>query len=488
MSEMREKCGVVGVFDPQAAELAATGIKVLDHRGPDSTGLGGLTDSGRFEVFSTPGKASEVLTDERVARIGAAGMTAVVAHTRYATSGGSSEPYPKSFGKAQKRILYVVNGNDSDMQKLEADVEARGHSTANKVDAELHTIAIGDRKRRGARTEDAIADAYPNFVGAFSSVVAGQDENGGPMLAAFRDRCGIRPLFWGQTPNGGYMFASETQALDVAGATTGGEVAPGSMMTVSHSGVRQYQLAPPNPKFDPCEIFYFSNKNSRFKGIPIGDIREALGRRLAEEYGLPQDGDLVVGVPNSAKPFAKGFADATGIPYKQEVLAKRNKERTFLGQNKAQQVNLRNKGYALDKRLVRNNRFKIIDDSIYRGNTGPYVTRTLMRAGAWEVDMYIGSPPIRYPNFYGLNTPTQTELVAAQKSVEDIREETGCRFLGYLSLDGMLEVLYDMTGEPADHFDLSAFTGDFSHTSIGNRVIEVPRFTGYSARKSAVIL
>jgi len=318
--------------------------------------------------------------------------------------------------------------------------------------------------------------------------VASHDLDGSPMLAAYRDPCGIRPLFWGRTPNRGYMFASETQALDIAGATTGGEVEPGGMMTVSHNGVRHYRLAPPNPKFDPCEIFYFSNKDSYFKNQRIGDIREALGRRLAEEYGLPRDSDLVVGVPNSAKPFAKGFADATGVTYKQEVLAKRNRERTFLGQDKAQQVNLRNNGYLLQKHLVRNNRLSVVDDSVYRNNTAPHINRLLMMAGAWEVDMYIGSPPIRYPNFYGINTPSQMELVAAQKSMEDIRADIGCRQLGFLSLEGMLEVLHDLTGEPADHFDLSAFNADYSHTSIGNRDIHVPAFTGYGARKAAVIL
>jgi amidophosphoribosyltransferase len=481
MGEMREKCGVVGVFDPQAAELAAEGIRRLDHRGPDSTGLGGMTEAGVFaETFQMPGRASETLTPERISKLGELGMVAAVAHSRYATSGGADVSYPVEYGAARKRILYGVNGNESNLQKLEADLARRHISTDNMNDGQMEAAAIGHRVQQGASIVEAIADAYPNFVGAHSSVVVGHGLDGEPMVAAFRDPNGIRPLLWGRIPNGGHMFASETVALAAAGASYEGEVDPGELVTVTHEGMQRYQLAEPDPKFDPMEIFYFSNKDSLFKGQRIGDIRAALGRALAAEYGHLDDSAIVVGIPNSAKPFAEGYAHATQIKYVQDALRKHRNERTFLGQDKAARQALRETIYDLREDLILGKPSTIVDDSLARNNTAPPIARKFMNAGAPWVDVLIGSPPIRFPNFYGINTPTQGELVASHMSIEDIRDSIGCRRLGFLSLEGMLKTFYEMTGETGDQFDLSCFTGDYP-VSIGERDIRTPVHSGYSA-------
>lgn len=480
MAEIHEKCAVVGVFDPNAAELTALALRKLDHRGPDSTGIGGITETGTFEAFRSPGKAKDVLTDDRVARLGTLGLVATVGHGRYPTSGGVDTYHPIAAGRGTRQIFYVENGNASDLSALEADLGRRNIATGRLNDSEMATQAIADRRRRGASLVDAIADTYPLLVGAHSSIVAGMGPDGEPTLAAFRDSCGIRPLVWGRTESGGYVFASETVGLDAAGASYSGDVAPGSMMTVSHEGTRTYELATPTPKFDPFELIYFSNKNSLFKGHRIGDIRAALGAMLAVEYGDAASGNVVVGIPNSANTYAEGYADALDLEYRKQAITKNKVDRTFMQMTKQGRQELRDQTYNFDRSQLQGEDLDVIDDSLVRNNTAPYNTRKLRELGARSVNVYIGSPPIRFPNFYGVDIPDQNDLVASHMSMEEIRKTIKCERLGYLSLEGMLDVFFGMTGETADNFDLSCFTGDYP-ISIGNRDIRAPSHIGNAA-------
>ncbi|HSX42596.1 MAG TPA: hypothetical protein VLF59_00735 [Candidatus Saccharimonadales bacterium] len=479
---MREKCAVVGVFDPEmATELAASAIRVLDHRGPHATGIGGISGDNEMVAFHAPGRAREVLTEPEVAKMSARGLTVAIAHGRYATSGGMDKAHPIKVNTGRQAILYEENGTNSDLRPLEADLAQRGYNTDGLIDSEMNALAIGDRIKRGASAVEAIAGAYRHMIGGQAGIIACHDLDGSPMLAAYRDPCGIRPLAWGRTPGKGYMFASETIGLDEAGATIGGEVPPGGLMTVSHNGLKHYQLAPPNPKFDPFELLYFSNKRSLFKGQPIGDIRAALGRRLAEEYGFDSSSNGVIGIPNTAITFAAGYAAATDIEHRQEILRKNSTARAFLGNTAKDRQNIRNGLYTLQDHLVKGGEFDLVDDSLLRNGNAPFVNRLFREAGAAAVRLYIGSPPIRYPNFYGTNIPHQRELVASHQSAEQIRRDTGVDSLGYLSLEGMLETFYDMTGESDSNFDLSCFTGDYRHTSIGPRDIYEPIYADYSA-------
>ena len=482
MGEVREKCAVVGAFGPDAAELTAQALSVLDHRGPDWTGIGGIAETGGFENFHAKGRASEVLTEERIAQLRSLGLVAAGGHARYPTSGGADKCQPIEAGEGKGRLLYMENGTGSYLRPLEDDLDGRNVSTHGANDSDLKALALADRRRHGASTVEAIADAFPLFVGAHSSIVVSTGLDGEPELAAFRDPCGVRPLVWGQTQNGSWVVCSETIGLTAAGATYGGEVAPGSLITITQDGMQQYQLAEPNPKFDPFELIYFSNKESLFKDKRIGDIRDALGRRLAAEYGRPGlNGNAVVGVPNSAKPFAAGYADALGIDYRPGAIIKHpGVGRTFMQLTEAMQIALRNEAYGFDTSLIAGMDMDVIDDSIVRGNSGPFITEQLKKAGARIVRMYIGAPPIRWPNFYGINTPKQRKLIASQMSIEAMKNDFGCRRLGFLSLEGMLKVFTEVTGEPADHFDLSCFTGDYP-IPIGDRDIRQPAYSGNSA-------
>ncbi len=482
MGEIRERCAVVGTFGPNATELTALALRELDHRGPDSTGIGGITPAGGYESFAEPGRAREVLKPHVVSQVGELGLVATVGHCRYATSGDGFVGYPINTGNS----LYAENGNGSDLSLLERDLDRRGINTRGMNDSQMSAWAIGDRVKSGASVVEAIADTYPLMVGAHASVINGKGLSGEPLLAAFRDPCGIRPLVLGATKEGGYMIASETTGLDAAGATYIKDVPPGGLITISENGIEEYELASPNPKYDPFEIIYFSNKNSRFVGHRIGDIRAALGARFAQEHSeMFADTTAVVYVPNSGKPYAEGLAAAWDKPHLLDTkghgaIQKITDERTFLQATLAMRRALRNKSYSYTNELLAGHDLTVIDDSLVRNNTAPTIHGGLMSAGARSVSVAIGSPPIIYPNFYGINMPSQRELTAATKSIEEIRRDIGCKRLGYLSLEGMLDVLTEVTGVPADHFDLSCFTGDYP-IPIGRRDIRRPVFSGYAA-------
>ena len=475
MGEIHEKCAVVGVFDPNAAELTALALRELDHRGPDSTGIGGLTVHGDFETFRAPGRARNVLSPDRIGNLGKLGLVATVGHGRYATSSEVYHPIQAN------DTLYAENGNGSDLSLLEADLGQRSIDTSAMNDSEMSAWAIGDRVKRGASVVEAIADAYPLMIGAHASVVIGKGLDGEPTMHAWRDECGIRPLVLGSTPNGGYMVASETTGLEAAGSTYIREVEPGELITVNGAGIESYQLATPRPKFDPFEIIYFSNKNSLFKNHRIGDIRAALGQMLAAEYGHTSHGTATVSIPHSANTYAEGYAEALDIDYLRNAITKKSTDRTFLQPTAADRAHLRDKTYGFDWRRLNNQHLDVIDDSLVRNNTAPSIVWSLRGiAHAKSVSMLIGSPPIRFPNFYGINLPEQKDLVAAVKSIEEIRKDIGCKRLGYLSLDGMLDTFFEVTGESADNFDLSCFTGDYP-IPIGNRDIRLPAYAGYTA-------
>jgi amidophosphoribosyltransferase len=476
MGEVHEKCAVVGAFGPNAGILASEALRVLDHRGPDSTGIGGITNFGEMHAFREPGMAAEVLTPERIKRIGNIGMVATVGHGRYPTSGIGKVYHPIAAGEGNKQILYAENANGSFLPPLEADLSRRGIDTTHMNDTEMNTWAISDRYTHGASLVEAIADAYPHFVGARSSVVIGRGLDGEPMMAAFRDPFGVKPLVWGQTKEREYVVASETIGLEAAGARYIAEVEPGSLMTFTAEGIRRYELAKATPKFDAFEIIYFSNKESLFKGMRIGDIRAGLGAMLAAEYGDRFQGTITAGVPNSANTYAEGYSEASGLEYRKGAILKRDSQRSFLQPSEALRRELRNRKYLLDGSLFYGEDMDVLDDSLVRNNTAPHITRTLLEEGAKSVNILIGSPPIRFPNFYGINTPDQKDLIAANMSLgEMMRTRIKCQNLGFLSLRGMLDVFYALTGETEDRFEISCFTGDYP-IPVGKRDIIIPKF------------
>lgn len=458
---MNEKCAVVGgLGDVEVASGAAVALKIMENRGSGATGIGGISDEGKFCLLRESGAAGDVWTEERIAELAAWGLVAAVGHDRYATSGRTdSHHQPTKSGAGDLQILLGHNGNLSDTRQLALDSVVRGIRVDDVNDSEMKTRATADRVAKGASIEDAVEDAFSLFTGAFSTVIVSKNRSGEPVLTAFRDRHGIRPLALGRTA-GGLMVASETAGLIAAGAEFIRDIEPGQMISVSSEGVEKRQLAEPDPKFDMFELIYFSRPDSEFKGVPIANIRHAMGRQLAVEHadGLRED-TLVIGVPASAVPFGHGFAEESGLEYGQVITKNPEIGRTFMAPTQAIREEWREKKYLFDADKIRGRHLAVVDDSIVRNNTAAFIINKLLSYGAASVSFYSASPPIRFPNFYGIDTPEQWQLVAAHKEIDDIREDIKAARLGYLSLDGMMQVVYNMTGEPPENFEVSCFTG-----------------------------
>jgi len=462
---MNEKCAVVGVYDADTAALgAAEALKVMENRGSGATGIGGVTTEGELRYMREPGAAGDVWNDEHMAELAAWGLVAAVGHDRYATSGRDNTHHqPAEAGVGDQQILLGHNGNLSDTRSLALDSVFRGIRVDDVNDSEMKTRAIADRVARGASIEDAVEEVFPLLTGAFSTVIVSKNRNGDPVLTAFRDRHGVRPLALGRTA-GGLMVASETRGLVAAGAEFIRDVKPGQMISISPYDyeVEERQLADPDPKFDMFELIYFSRPDSEFKGVPITDIRQAMGRQLAIEHADKLSSDtLVVGVPATAVPFGIGFAQQSGLEYSQVITKNPEVGRTFMAPTQALREALREIKYLFDADKIRGRDIAFIDDSIVRNTTAAFITRKLKSYGARSVSVFSGSPPIRFPNFYGIDTPEQQHLVASRKEIDAIRDDIGAAYLGYLSLDGMMQAVYGMTGEPPENFEVSCFTGQY---------------------------
>lgn len=460
--ELHEHCAVAGVYDASAAVATAEALKVMENRGSGGTGIGGLDEDGGFHLMRESGAAGDVWNDQRMAKLATWGLVASVGHDRYATSGRTDTHHqPAESGSGDRQIMLGHNGTLSDTRELALDSVYRGISVDGINDSELKTRAIADRVARGASVPDAIEEIFPMLTGAFSTVIVSKNRHGEPILTAVRDRHGVRPLVLGQTA-GGLMVASETMGLEAAGAKFIRDIEPGEMISISPDEVDIRHLADPDPTFDMFELIYFSRPDSKFKGMPIADIRRAMGRQLAMEYKdtLSED-TLVVGVPASAVPFGQGFAEECRLKYSQVITKNPDIGRTFMAPTQEIREAWRELKYLFDADKIRGRKFAVVDDSIVRNNTARFITRRLKEYGADSVSFFSGSPPIRFPNFYGIDTPEQERLVAAHKSIEEIRVDIGATCLGYLSLDGMMQAVYNMTGEPPENFEVSCFTGKY---------------------------
>lgn len=460
--ELQEKCAVVGAYDANAGVEAALALQYMENRGSGATGIGGLSDEGKFRLMRESGSAGDVWDEERIALIAAWGLEAAVGHNRYATSGRiDAHHQPAEYGSSDTRVLLAHNGNLSDTRQLALDCALRGIDIDGINDSELKTRAIADRVEQGASLPDAVAEVYPLLTGAFSSVAVAKCADGEPIITAFRDRHGVRPLALGRSA-GGLVVASETRGLEAAGAGFIRDIRPGEMVTISRDGLESRQLAEPDPRFDMFELIYFSRPDSKFKGVPISEIRRIMGHQLgAESRDVVHKDTLVVGVPASAVPFGEGFAEEVGCEYSQFITKNPDIGRTFMAPTRDMREALRERKYLFDWDAIQGRDIAVVDDSIVRNNTGRFIVQKLLANGAKSVSMFSGSPPIRFPNFYGIDTPAQVDLVAANLDIESIREAIGAVHLGYLSLDGMMQAVQKATGEPRDNFELSCFTGDY---------------------------
>src|SRR5436190_8393737 len=432
--KFRDECGVVAIYShPEAETLAYLGLHALQHRGQESAGIVS-SDGMSLHIHKSMGLVADIFTEKKLSRIRG---TLAIGHTRYSTTGDSAilNAQPIMVQSNKGMIALAHNGNLTNAGEVRARMEAQGSifQTSSDTEVIVHLIA----QSREHTLPEAVADALRRVEGAFSLVMISPDR-----IFAMRDPRGFRPLAMGRIPASGLekrdtiVFASETCAFDLIGAEYERDVKPGELVIVGPEGTHSRFYAPALQQ-SSCifEHVYFSRPDSRVFGRPVQESREQLGRQLATES--PVEADLVVPVPDSGVTAAMGFAAESGIPLRFGLIRNHYVGRTFI----EPQQSVRDFGVKLKlnpvRSLLEGKRVVLIDDSIVRGTTSRKIVRMVRSAGAKEVHMRISCPPTISPCFYGVDTPSKDQLIATNKSVEEIRKYIGADSLSYLSLEGL---------------------------------------------------
>ena len=462
-SDMRpkEKCAVFGIFgaspEVEAARLSFYGLCALQHRGQESSGIAS-SDGKNLHLHSGFGLVTTVYREDDLKKLPG---HITIGHNRYSTSGGNDDCFNQPFLDDKHDFTFAHNGNIPDTTKLQEFLKDHHISTRELNDSGMMAAAIACQLEQGLSLPDAIAACYPLFTGVFSAVAMNQDT-----LIAFRDQHGIRPLSLGKLEDGSHVVASETCALDTIGATVEREIAPGEMVVITTDGIESRQVIPGEQKLDIFEFVYFARPDSIILGKSVNEVRMNFGRVMAHES--PVAADVVIPVPDSAIPAALGYAEASGIPFEMNLIKNRYIHRTFIRPTaELREHDLKMKLNPLVDAIA-GRRVVLVDDSIVRGTTMRKTVQMLRDAGATEVHLMISSPPVLYPDYYGINTPTQKELIASEMTVPDIRKYVGADSLYFLTYDGMIEA----TGLPEHVFSASCFTGIYP-TPIGKRAEEI---------------
>jgi amidophosphoribosyltransferase len=463
---LREECGVFGIFGhPDAAAITALGLHALQHRGQEAAGIVAF-DGSRFHSERRLGLVgdhfSNAATIERLP-----GSTAV-GHVRYSTTGETIlRNVQPLFAELDGGGLAVAhNGNLTNGLTLRRELIRQGAICQSTSDTEaiLHLVA---RSRRPLILERFI-EALRQIEGAYALVALTNKK-----LIGARDPLGIRPLVLGEL-DGCPILASETCALDIIGAKFVRDVENGEIVVISREGVQSLRPFPPRA-MRPCifEYIYFARPDSIVHGRPVYAARKAMGAELARE--APADADVVVPVPDSGVPAALGYAQGCGIPFELGIVRNHYVGRTFIQPTQAiRELGVRLK-HSANRVVVEGKRIVLIDDSIVRGTTSVKIVQMMREAGAREVHMRISSPPIAFPDYYGIDTPERDKLLAARMSLEEMRRFVGVDSLAFLSIDGIYRAMgYDKRDPAHPQFTDHCFTGDYP-TRLTDRIGETAK-------------
>jgi len=457
-------CGVFGIRSPQrdVARITYFGLFALQHRGQESAGIA-VSDQGRLTVLRDMGLVSQVFDEQNLSGLQG---DAAIGHTRYSTTGSTqwSNAQPLVQHGRARTVALGHNGNLTNASELREELATEGVNLSATSDSELIAALIANDT---APLDEAVASAMRRLEGAFSIVALSEGT-----LVAFRDPFGFRPLVLGridgerfaerfspqkkdhsQSPS--WVVASETCALDLVGAEIVREVVPGELVLVDEKGLRSLQ-AVDRAEGALCifEFFYLARPDSRLEGVEVHGARVRMGERLAAE--APVEADLVLPIPESGTPAAIGFARATGIPFSEGLIKNRYVGRTFI----QPEPGLREQGAKLKYNPlaeVAGKRVVAVDDSIVRGNTTRQIVQMLFEAGASEVHMRVSSPPVIGQCFYGIDLADPSEMIASNKTIEEIREHIGATSLAYLSLEG----LQASTQRPASQLCRACLTREY---------------------------
>ncbi len=449
-------CGITGVFAPgrDAARLAYFALYALQHRGQESAGIA-AADGGTIRSHKEMGLLGAIFDEEILARL--SGHIAI-GHTRYSTTGSSIvvNAQPLLERTELGDFAFAHNGNVTNTDDLR---ESLAPTTVLQATSDSEVMAKLIVESPGTMT-DRIAALIRRARGAYSIVLSTEDE-----LYAFRDPWGVRPLCLGTLPDGGYVVASESCALGTIGATYLREVERGEIVRIGSHGLASHtvEVDATQPALCMFEYIYFARPDSRLNDRSIYMARYEMGRELAREH--PVEADVVMAVPDSAVPGGIGYAYESGLPYIEGLIKNRYIGRTFISPDQK----MRSRGVHLKFNPVvenlRGQRVIVVDDSIVRGTTTPRIVALLREAGATEVHLRITSPPIKHPCYLGVDMATYDELIAANYTVDEIRQKTGADSLGYLSLDGLMGA----TGRKRDEMCVGCLTGDYPSAPATHR-------------------
>lgn len=444
---MKEECAVFGVCgSEEAAQLAYLGLYSLQHRGQESSGII-TSDGARVREHRGMGLVSKVFDEKTLARL--TGHLAI-GHNRYSTTGMSHLVNAQPFLVDCKvgKIAVAHNGNLVNAAALRREMEETGSIFRSTMDSEviLHLIARSAKPT----VEEMIVDALGRLQGAYSLVFLLKDR-----IIAARDPRGFRPLCLGRHGDT-TIVASESCAFDILGAEYERDIEPGEMIVLCEGEPRSVRFAEPAPRLSRCifEFIYFSRPDSRVFGENVDKIRRKLGRRLAEESPAPAD--IVISVPDSSNTIALGYANGAGLPFELGLIRNHYVGRTFIQpQQAARDWDVRIKFNPV-KGVLKDRSIVVVDDSIVRGSTMKKLVRMLYAAGAREVHLRIGAPPVTHSCFYGIDTPTRGELIAANHATAEIEAYLGVDSLRYLSLEGLRSCVDD-----PENYCAACFSGEY---------------------------
>ncbi|HEY1605459.1 MAG TPA: amidophosphoribosyltransferase [Allosphingosinicella sp.] len=451
--KLREECGVFGIWDAESASaVVALGLHALQHRGQEAAGITSW-DGRVFHSHRAMGHVAGNFDRDEIIRSLAG--DAAIGHVRYSTTGETAmrNVQPLFAELTSGGFAVAHNGNISNAMRLRRDLNRRGSIFQSTSDTEviIHLVATSTYRT----LLDRFIDALKQVEGAYSLLCLTSEG-----MIACRDPLGIRPLVMGKLGDS-YIFASETVALDVVGATYIRSVEPGELIIVSPQGLRSHRpFAPHRPR--PCifEHIYFSRPDSVLDGASVYSVRKAIGAELAREN--PVEADFVVPVPDSGVPAAIGYAQESGIPFELGIIRSHYVGRTFIQPGDA----VRHLGVKLkhnaNSALIQGKRLVLIDDSIVRGTTSLKIVQMLRDAGAREVHMRIASPPTRHSCFYGVDTPERAKLLAAQMNVAEMNDYIKADSLAFVSIDGLYRALGEQERDDAQpQYCDACFTGAY---------------------------
>ncbi len=455
MGDLREECGVFGVFSPDTYDVAHMtyyGLFALQHRGQESAGIV-VNDDGVFHAYKDLGLVNEVFTPERLQALGEGNMA--VGHVRYGTTGCNDRvnAQPIVVNHVKGAMAVAHNGNLVNSYALRHKLELEGSIFHTTSDTEVIAYLITKERLSAPSIEEAVRRTIPQIRGAFSLVVMSPTK-----LIAVRDPHGFRPLCYGRTADNRYVVASESCALDAVGAEIIRELAPGEILVFDKKGIRSITDCCGKEPQSLCvfEYVYFARPDSVIDGCCVHSARLRAGAYLALEH--PVQADVVIGVPDSGIDAALGYAKQSGIPYEMGFIKNKYVARTFISvgqKSREDKVKIKLNPIA---QVVAGKRVVLIDDSIVRGTTSARIIKLLRDAGAKEIHMRVSAPPFTNPCYYGTDIDSRENLIACSHTVEEIAQMIGVDSLGYLSVENVKKIACGASGKG---YCTACFNGDY---------------------------